>query len=256
MTAPEAVLCIPGTWTNLSDLGDRIMRDSGGYLYAGRILMHMDTKAAVELQFEAADPRVVTAFGYAGRHWEGTADMARIADHTAVVYLIGKGGAEADAETLMLAADGLLKAGGLGVKVESSGIAHRPAAWHGFVENRHLGGAHNAFVLYLTGTHVTSCGMHHFGLPEAVVDPADADDPAELLRVFTRYLLVERSVISAGQTFSTAEHAPAYRIVEGASVDYGSDSLFNNPYGMWRLEPVAAGGGMPKKRASWRELFH
>lgn len=89
-----------------------------------------------------------------------------------------------------------------------------------------------------------------------MVDQADADDPAELLRVFTCYLLVEHPVITAGQTFSTAEHAPAYRIVEGASVDYGPDSLFNNRYGMWRLEPVSAPGGTAKKRSSWRDLFH
>lgn len=165
---PDAVLCIPGNWTDLSDLGERILRDSGGYLFVGGMLMHLETGTKFELQFEDADPRMGAAFAAVGHHWDGTPEIEKIRRHTSVVYLIGQCGSDQHAEELMQAANGLLNAGGLGVKVESSGIAHSPDAWHDFVQKRHLFKAHGAYVVYVTGSQTYSCGMHHFGLPDAM----------------------------------------------------------------------------------------
>ena len=256
MAAPEAILCIPGDWTDHLVLGARLVRESDGYLFAGRVLMHLETKDKFELQVEKADPRIMTAFAYAGRHWDGTAAMERIATHASVAYLIGEGGSLASAERLMLAGEALIKVGGLGVKVESSGVAHSPDAWRGLVAHRHIFGAHDAFVLYVRGAQVYSCGMHHFGLPEAIVDQADVEDAAELLRIFTRYLLNERPKILAGQTFSVAKDAPVFRIVEGMPIDYGADSLFQNSYGMWRLELIRPQISTKKARSWWRGLLN
>lgn len=250
MTTPESVLCIPGEWPERQALLERIIRDSDGYLSIGHLIMHVDTRDTFELHFEDADPRLAQAFASAGRHWEGSAEMDRIATHASVVYLVGDGGSRESAERLMLAGEGLLKAGGLGVKVESSGVAHSPDAWRKLVAARHLFGVHDAFVVYVRGAQVYSCGMHHFGLPEAMVDEADSDNAAELLRTFTRYLLDEHPTIIAGQTFSTAADAPVYRIVEGVPIEYDADSLFNNPFGMWRLEPVRA-EVRPRKTSRW-----
>lgn len=255
MTAPEAVLCIPGPWADRSELVERIVRASEGYLFVGNVIMHLETKDKFELQFEGADPRMVAAFASAGQHWAATEAMDRIAAHASVVYLIGECGALANAERLMLAGDGVLKAGGAGIKVESCGLAHSPNRWAEFVADRHLFSAHDAYVVYVRGAQVYSCGMHHFGLPEAVVDQVDAEDPAELLRVFTRYLLCEGSTIVPGQTFAVAADAPGYRIVPGEAIDYAPDSLFHNPYGMWRLEALDR-GTLTRKSAWWRRWVH
>jgi hypothetical protein len=47
----------------------------------------------------------------------------------------------------------------------------------------------------------------------------------------------EAPVIREGQTFSVAQGAPVYRIHEDKGVSYESGSLYNNPYGAWRLVP-------------------
>lgn len=256
ITPPDAVLCIPGRWTDIAELGKRIIHDSGGYLFVGRLLIHLETKTTFELQFEDADPRMASAFAAAGRHWAGTPAMDEIASHTSVVYLIGKCGSQAGAEALMLAGGGLLKAGGLGVKVESSGIAHSPDAWRGFAAECHLFKAHSAFVVYVTGNQVYSCGMHHFGLPDAMVEGGDASENAELLRIFTFYLFTEQPTIHVGQTFSTAADAPVFRIVAGVGADYGSDSLFHNPYGTWQLAPLGIQAALAKTEKWFRRLLH
>ncbi|WP_369976237.1 hypothetical protein [Xanthomonas bundabergensis] len=235
---PKIVLCIPGPWPDRSDLLARIVRDSGGYLFAGRVLLHMQSGDAFELQYEPHDARMAEAFAAAGPHWRGSAEMARIGTHASVVYLIGAGGSRVRAEAMMRAAAALLDAGGLGVKVESSGVAHSPAAWRQLCADLSQCSAHRAYVLNITGEQVHSCGMHHFGMKDAIVAAQAASDPVELLHTFTWYLFTEAPEMREGHTFSVAEGAPRYRIQAEASTQFQPGDLFANPYGLWRLTPL------------------
>jgi hypothetical protein len=99
--------------------------------------------------------------------------------------------------------------------------------------------------------------MHNLGLKDVIVAADAADEPAELLRTFTRYVFAEQADVRVGQTFSVAPDAPIYRIVEDEGVSYAPSSLFNNPYGFWRLEPRTAGDvdpatGEAVKRSWWK----
>ncbi|MET7140640.1 DUF4261 domain-containing protein [Xanthomonas sp. PPL139] len=235
---PKIVLCIPGPWPDRSELLARIVQDSGGYLFAGQVLMHMDSGQACELQHEPHDARMADAFAAAGPHWRGSADMARIGTHASVVYLIGAGGSRVRAETMMRAAAALLDAGGLGVKVESSGVAHSPADWRQLCADLPLGSAHRAYVLNITGEQVHSCGMHQFGMKDAIVAAQAAPDPVGLLHTFTCYLFNEAPDVREGHTFSVAHGAPRYRLQAEASSQFQPGDLFANPYGLWRLTPL------------------
>ena len=238
-TAPLTVLCIPGPWQSRSELLEAILNANSGYLFAGQVLMHMETKQACELEFHARDPRMGAAFRAAGPHWAATPDMQRIDEHASVVYMVADGGAVIAAEALMQAAAALLDADGLGVKVESSGVAHSPAAWRELCANLHLFSAHRAYVLYITGPQVYSCGMHNLGLRDAIVEnDGDTAGAVELIRGFTRYLFTEAPTIRAGQTFRAEQGAPAYRLSDDPGPGYEKDSLYANPYGCWRLTPI------------------
>lgn len=236
ISPPEAILCIPGPWASRDELAQAIARDGHGYVFAGHTLVEVNTRDTFELQFEPADPRMLKAFLSAGHHWAQAREMTRIAGHASVAYLIGHGGSRKNAESLMLAAGALLEAGGLGVKVESAGIAHSPAMWQRFLKERHLFSAHNAFVVYVTGAEVCSCGMHNLGLREVVVDNFETADAVDLVRTFAWYLFTEEPAIQAGQTFSVSADAPVYRIAASSGVPYPPGSPFTNPYGAWRLE--------------------
>lgn len=237
--SPLTVLCIPGPWQSRSALLEALIHGNSGYLFAGQVLMHMETKQACELEFHAHDPRMGAAFRAAGPHWVATPDMQDIDAHASVVYLVINGGTAIQAEALMQAAAALLDAGGLGVKVESSGIAHSPSAWRDLCADLHLFSAHRAYVLYITGPQVYSCGMHNLGLRDAIVEnDGDTAEAIELIRVFTRYLFTESPIIRAGQTFGTGRDAPTYRLSDDVGPHYEDDSLYANPYGFWRLVPA------------------
>jgi hypothetical protein len=83
-------------------------------------------------------------------------------------------------------------------------------------------------------------------LPEAITSARDKTQAADMLRFFTRYLLEYAPELADGHTFSVSEGKPVYRVEKVAAIDYGEGSLFNNPYGAWRLSPVA-----PEKKGNW-----
>jgi hypothetical protein len=208
--------------------------------------MHVETKEYFELQVEGPDPRMANAFAAVGRHWTTVEDLARIGSHTFVLYLMGPGGSRERSEGMMKAAAGLLKAGGLAVKVESSGIAHHRDTWLEMVEQMYLFSAHRAFVVVVTSRNdVYTCGMHNLGFPDAIVAAGDSQNPSELVYGFTRYLFIETPEIREGETFSEGPDAPRYRLSREECHLYEEGSLFTNPYGMWRL--TLAGGAAASK---------
>jgi hypothetical protein len=191
--------------------------------------------------------------------------MAAVVDHDCVVYLVGKGGSLDAAESMMRAAGALVEAGGLGVKVDSTGIAHGPAYWFDICDKLEQLTAHRALVVYVMGKEdVFSCGMHNFGLPDAMTSALDKTAAADMLRTFTRYLLEQAPVFEDGHTFSVREGMPVYRVRKVPARDYGPDSLFNNPYGAWRLEleqpeaeqaePVAESAPAEKQHGWWSKI--
>jgi len=234
----EIVLCVPGPWVDRSDLVERIVKDSEGYIFAGMILMHMETNQSFELEFEDSDERMLSAFEAAGSHWNNSPEMDLISSHKSVCYLISKGGSIESAHSIMNAANALLKAGGLGVKVESTGLAHSAKDWGEQCEYSYLFKSHSSYVVYVTSDETYSCGMHNFGLPDAIINSADSDNASELLRAFTKYILSESPDINDGQTFSVDSESLAYKITKHPTIDYGENTLFNNPFGMWKLYPL------------------
>ena len=172
--------------------------------------------------------------------------MADIDDHATVAYLIAPGGSREAADAMMRAGAALIDAGGLGVKVDSTGIAHAPAYWIDMCEQLDQVTAHRALVVYVAGNDVYSCGMHNFGLPEAITSADNKTEAADMLRFFTRYLLENAPKLADGHTFSVSEGKQVYRVEQAPAIDYGPGSLFNNPYGAWRLSPVAQ-----EKKGNW-----
>jgi hypothetical protein len=243
---PELVLCIPGPWGNSSILREEILDSSTGYVLEGTVLRELDTGFACELVLQGPDPELADDFAKAGPHWAATEAMADIEDHVSVVYLAGPGGSRVAADAMMRAGAALIDSGGLGVKVDSTGIAHAPAYWTDMCDQLEQLTAHRALVVYVAGADVYSCGMHNFGLPEAITGGGDKTQAADMLRFFTRYLLEHAPELADGHTFSVSEGKPVYRVEKVAAIDYGEGSLFNNPYGAWRLSPVA-----PEKKGNW-----
>jgi hypothetical protein len=149
----------------------------------------------------------------------------------------------------------LLAAGGLGLKCESSGIAHGRSRW--FKLARMAEGEHSWYALYRAfvqfpiknGDDSYSCGMHLLGKPDLIVSNAllrEGYGPttdlgsaaANLLTIVSHYLLAECPIgkFMSGQTVSTDAESPRFRILWEPCTGYDEDHPFFNPFGRWRFE--------------------
>jgi hypothetical protein len=237
-TAPPLVLCIPGPWPDHHALVRDVALHASGYLLADRVLTGIGDGFACAVSHETPDADLAAAFAAAGPYWVETAEMQRIAGHVSVVYLEGHGGSRANAESMMRAAAAIVRAGGLGVKVESAGVAHPPAQWLDLVDKLDQQSAHWALVVYLADDNeVVTCGMHNFGCRDASVAGPDPAEGVAMLRAFTQFLFETAPELAPGQTFADEVDGQWVRIEDDPAPRFAADSPMRNPYGTWRLVP-------------------
>lgn len=233
------IIGIPGLWAARADIVTSIAQRSGGLLFAGLILMDTVTKQGFTLEVYEHDPKLHQAFRIAGGGGISDSDLTAIAQHQHTLYCHSPGVSVEAARQMLKVGVGLLDAGGLAVKVESSGVAHNAARWRELAASEHLFDVYTAFVTLIGGRDCFySCGMHSFGLPDAAV-PRDMDPQmaGELLNAFNFYVLAENPTLIDGHTFSatSAVNAPRFRVHKTACDTYEPTHAFHNPWGMWRL---------------------
>jgi hypothetical protein len=142
----------------------------------------------------------------------------------------------------------LLRAGGVAMKCESSGIAHRSAWWEKLAERafgpdvaQRWSGLFDAFVQYpiQSDPDLYTCGLHLLGKPDLIVatELMPVKEAVILFRVFAMYLLAEcpEGAFGSGHTFSLNSDAPKYHVLWEACTGYDEDDFFFNPFGRWRF---------------------
>ncbi|CAN7206473.1 hypothetical protein [Mesorhizobium sp. LjNodule214] len=240
------ILCIPGPWEGRSAFVRAVAEasmPSAEYVAAGMIVMHGPSKAAFEFDFCDRDEDMTRAFASAGVVNELGKDVIdKIAWHRSVVYLLSTSPQTKETSiSIAKAAAHLIKAGGLGVKVETAGKAFSADQWlertsGDFVE------IYGLVVLdsVSDGTTTYSCGMRNLGLWDSIVSGDEFQSAVKLLRGFNMYQLYESPKLLAGQTFGLETGAPRYRLSVETQQPDGEHNLYTNPFGMWRLSRVVA----------------
>ena len=125
------VLCVPGPWKDRSELVTAVAGSNDGkFLLAGNVLFRPELNEGYDVDVRNADPRMHKSFSIAGHPWKDSAEMLLITNHQMVVYIVDENGGSIErSERVMHAAISLLNAGGFGVKIESTGLAHSPDYW-------------------------------------------------------------------------------------------------------------------------------
>jgi hypothetical protein len=240
------ILCIPGPWESRSAFVRAVAEasmPSADYVAAGIMMRGGPSKAAFEFDFCDHDEDMKRAFALAGSvNQVGSDVVEKIGSHKSVVYLLSTA-PQTKETSISIARAGahLIKAGGLGVKVETAGKAFSADQWlertsSDFVEIYEL------MVLdsVTDGTTTYSCGMRNLGLWDSIVSGDEFQSAVKLLRGFNMYQLYERPELLAGQTFGLEAGAPRYRLSVETSQPDGNLNLYKNPFGMWRLNRVTA----------------
>lgn len=138
----------------------------------------------------------------------------------------------------------LRDAGGLAVRMEASGAASTWEPWLEQLESNDLARVYATAVLLVQGEGgaMFTCGMHHFDLPDAEIQMAEASDAAAWLDTFNTYQLVEAPALLSGHTFHPDADLPKRVIERWPDHRHHPSDGRHNPFGIWRfLEPGVRG---------------
>lgn len=237
----EAILCIPGPWTDRTKFIEAIIEHTpvDRFVFAGRVLAHISGKDHVSLEFCGPYEGMREAFRIAGqgRISEKTLDL--IQNHGGVAYLHFPMGWREQSDRLVKFTKVLRDVGGFAVSIESSGVAHEWDRWF-YLLTGELFDIYCSVVNLIGGEErYYSCGMHHFGLPECSFSyEIDSTDVADLINRFNMYRIVEKPQLASGHTFSLTPEAPRFRLTLTADSKHQPDDPFHNPHGVWELKLV------------------
>lgn len=234
------VIGIPGNWKDIDELRHAIDRHSGGYSYSGMMLLHEDKKSSFGVELVDPTPKLREAYEAASFGHLPEDTLKAIEGHSMVVYLIGEGGSLDKAKALMPAVQAVLKAGGLAVKVESTGKAFSKEDWDALCAVEDATHLYDAFVLKLhaEGDVYYTCGMHNLGFRDAIVGAVDESTAAFALDVFSMYQILEQPHIRPGESFSAKEDLPSFQISEEKDVRFPPEDTLYNRHGLWILHPI------------------
>jgi len=237
ITVPEVTLRIPGGWTNPEDFFENL---PPGCRCTKNGLLLLDGMVELQMRAMPADDEFPRIFAGGCPKSPTDGECEAIGNYKVNVCLTGPGGSIPAAKQLMAGAAAVLAAGGVGVFVDNSGIAHGATDWMSLYEGADTGGVYWAFVLAARSAddEVYSVGMHILGLRDAIV-PATGnyEYDARTLHSFLGYTAFSGATVAEGEIVGDVV-LPTFRVHSQAEDRFPSDAPMFNPYGRWRLEPL------------------
>jgi len=230
--APVTVnLRIPGQWSHPQELFERL--PTGCRLTAEGLILPDAT--AVECGAVEADDQFVEIFRSACRQPPSAAELAIVEGYTVNVLLSGPGGSLPAARTMMQAAAALVQAGGAGVFIDNSTLAHGAGHWLEMTDDGSPDAVSFAFVAIVRGrTEVWTMGMHVLGLRDVVMKRADVETEGFDIVEMIRYLSRGDKPIENGHVIADLS-GPRFQAIAEDSPEGRAGSPLHNPFGRLKL---------------------
>ena len=227
----ETTLRIPGTWHDTHELMARL---PAGFRIISQNLVLPD---GTEIEFTALPPdnQFAMIFQSVCRKPPTAEEMRRVNGYTVNLGLIGPGGSMAAALTTMQAGAAIVRAGGAGVFIDNSGLAHGGEDWITMVEDGSSDAVSFAFVNIVKGKeNVRTIGMRAMGLPDIVMQLKDTDTDGEVIIDAVRSMC--RAEKPAGDGHLLGLEAGPHCLVRATDRDLCESTIsMRNPFGRLQL---------------------
>ena len=234
MNDPAAIkitLRIPGKWAHPRELGQRL---PAGCRLTPEALILPDT-TPVEFAAMAPDDQFAQIFRSSCRQPATEDELATVAGYTVNVFLSGPGGSMQSARTMMQAGAAVVRAGGAGVFIDNSTLAHGRGNWLEMTEDGSPDALSFAFVAIVRGkVDVWTMGMHVLGLRDIVMKRKDIEaDGFDIVEVI-RYLARGEKQIDDGHVLADLD-GPRFQAFTENSAEEFVGSPMHNPFGRLKL---------------------
>jgi hypothetical protein len=230
--APITVaLRIPGKWSHPRELIQRL--PAGCRLTAEALILPDMTQ--VEFGAMAADDQFGRIFRSSCREPATAAELATVDGYAVNIILKGPGGSMEAARTMMRAGAAVVRAGGAGVFIDNSVLAHGGGHWLEMTEDLGPDALSFAFVAIVRGkADVWTMGMHVLGLRDVVMKRADIEAEGFDIVEVIRYLSRGEKPIDDGHVLADL-NGPRFQAFTQESVEGPAGSPMRNPFGRLRL---------------------
>jgi hypothetical protein len=229
--AVRVTLRIPGQWPHPRDL---IQRLPDGCRFTAEALLMPDS-TAVEFGAAAADNQFAEIFRSSCRQPPTAEELAVVNGYTVNAFLSGPGGSMSAARTMMRAGAALVRAGGAGVFIDNSALAHGGKTWLAMTDDGGPDALSFAFVAIIQGkTDVWTMGMHVLGLRDVVMSRADVETGGFDIVEVIRYLARGDKPVGDGHIIADLT-GPRFRTVALDSAPGHAGSPMHNPFGRLKL---------------------
>ncbi|NIP87402.1 MAG: hypothetical protein GTO03_18355 [Planctomycetales bacterium] len=230
----EIALRIPGTWSDPSELIERL---PAGFELTAETLVLPDG-SQIEVALLPADEQFPMVFGYACRQPATAEEMKAVRNYRLNVGLIGPGGSLPAALAMMQAAAAIVRAGGAGVFIDNSALAHGGSQW---LEMSDDGGPDAVSFAYVgivrSDQEVFTLGMHILGRPDLVMRASDLDPAGETIIEVLRYLCDSENPVLDGHVLAD-EEGPRFQAEAIDDSKFAVASPMHNPFGRLNLVSV------------------
>ncbi len=227
-------LRIPGQWAHPLELLERI---PDGFRFTPEALVMPD---GTEIEFTPVPPddQFAGIFESSCRRPATDEELERVQGYTVNVILSGPGGSMEAARTMLQAGAAIIRAGGAGVFIDNSALAHTGRTWLELADDGGPDAVSFAFAGIIQGRQeVWTMGMHVMGLPDVVMKRQDADADADLIIEVIRYLCSSERPICDGHLLAD-ENGPRFQAKATGSSPVEASSPMYNPFGRLQLVSV------------------
>ncbi len=152
----ECTVRVPGRWHAPQDVEQAVSALSGDdgprFLAVEGVVVERVTESALGWRWERLPRGAARSYAIAGRGAFAPTELEEIGAQAGEVVLVDpEGGSLEAARRMVIFAQGLLRAGGVAVKVESAGLAHSAPVWREITEHAHDAAALVAAFVTLVG---------------------------------------------------------------------------------------------------------
>jgi hypothetical protein len=224
-------LRIPGQWSNPAELVARMPRE---FRFTAESLVLAD---GTKIDFGAmdADDQFAKIFESSCRQPPTEEDLAAVKNYAVNLLLSGPGGSLQTAHKMMQGAAGLIQAGGAGVFIDNSGLAHGGQHWLEMTQDGGPDALTFAFVSIVQGqSDVRTMGMHALGFRDLVMKRGDVEVEGFDIVDVIRYIATSEKPIDEGHIIADLS-GPRFRVFTQDGDPRLAGSPMHNPFGCLKL---------------------
>jgi hypothetical protein len=230
-TPVKIALRIPGKWSHPKELLERL---PDGCRLEPEALVLPDT-TRVEFGAMAADNQFAQIFRSSCRQPATEDELAIVDDYTVNVLLSGPGGSMEAARAMMQAGAAVVRAGGAGVFIDNSTLAHGRQDWLEMTEDGGPDALSFAFVAIVSGkAEVWTMGMHVLGLRDVIMKRADVGEDGFDIIEMVRYLCRGEKPIDSGHVIADLK-GPRFQVFTQPGDAKRVGSPMHNAFGRLKL---------------------